>query len=32
METYIRWKDFPADTTNDFVRLRFRMFPILLGI
>ena len=31
METYIRWKDFPADTTTDFVRLRFRMFPILLG-
>jgi hypothetical protein len=31
METYIRWKDFPADTTTDFVRLRFRMFPILIG-
>ena len=31
LETYIRWKDAPADTTTDFVRLRFRMFPILLG-
>ena len=31
LETYIRWKDAPATTTTDSVRLRFRMVPILLG-
>jgi hypothetical protein len=31
LETYIRWKDAPETTTTDFVRLRFRMFPILIG-
>jgi hypothetical protein len=31
LETYIRWKDAPATTTTDKVRLRFRMFPIVLG-